>query len=1429
MDIDKENVDPAPTPPSAKDSAPSGGSQGHNVDIATSRSQVSDGNVYAAALANELSLLSSNIDAFAMAGESRLTDILGRSNQANSQDNRRESVMTQLKETLMATPFREIAPAILHIIPQPHASKVLRSCFRVLLRPVDDSTIKLYSRLLKLTFRAMTEEEEHRPGTEIFNEIVGVMQYAIFSMPPSVSEISRFLYTLEFVLGRIVGVIRNGDQALYSMIDLLEPICNVFCRYSKRDDILLSDGQRVDEYQHFIIEELCEQKWGDTVITKILNNLKGIEMAEDEVLVIIKKCKTSMLSLHTDELPGAAYQLMHFAEAHTTPTNSKTQRFVVDTCTAIIKVLAQHDLVANSSARSDESPNADSSDIREDTASQNTHSILHLRHTEGTVLMHLRLMFGTNKSLGKVISKKFLSGEIALGSPSTIAVLLNLADQQNHPSRVYDFCADKLISEWDPTDKQSMVRNWTAKGALKDGPPGFSRVLLELIDCSRYGWDGMISHALEVLHSGFRKVASKYGLIALDSNLPEVAQQLIILTEHAFATSSPHRYAILRDICMKVSVAHNDKQRRKELGALYAYALRFIIKRNRSECLGFSSLLGDTLLEVTVMDHSLSFIYIDAMSLLFPYMHSLRNGLEVMIRKSFFSTVPSVQMVASYCLVKLNKIAADAQRGRSSQMSQGGVPMSQTSFPGLDDGITGAVAFPDLLSKIIDEDSFEKSVLYGYIIAGKPLSSETRDFLLAVQCARLQLFSPQSESAMPPLYVDQAVDSKNGPPRLLEPLHALMDCITSLLLSYSQTDAAESSEYDKAVSLMDSLYKRFAQSDLEDFSLDKQSVYSNKSDIGVTNLLKASLMLRLFDSCVSYAFTIGKDMSSMVTLAGKARKLEEAIGENGAHIGGKRVGAFHHPSGITRSSIAPMSLMKITDYLFLEEDATNINRPHDSGSVQLLKFIMTKLNDACALLKQSASHQPPVTGIFCAKALRQLIIQTLKYAKEMTDGLINCEKNGTDTGIMAINTLCIALEACMALPGNRAEDLLRQALDGGSETWSSVVFNLVQLCSDSQVAELAKCKSLLLGTLESLVRTNWTSCHANLHKNCLNLALTNEAMGNTDVPACKALVRVLFMTLPLEDAKSIRIIWQFAQDIANTGVNEDSATAEQGIVGILTPASARVLAVEVLKTTETMIGYCADAIVHLSSTLPGTAAQNGGSVVLGPQDTQNDRPSGNEGQDQLGMDRSVCNEQLFTSLCFLTAAMAELSTYKPVENEHFGLLLRCFRALYGAITATAKYVSKSAARQSFSGANLLQRLVNRVVALTPRALEMLTLYQQRMHHAEKQNRELHGDGALEDVDDSLPKSKGGKGKKRKAAGIKGALRTENEAVAIPGLVFAIETCERYLIEMDQKTKKNFTKNMKRSTVRDFKLTYNRFRKERSDDSDDDNREKRMRL
>ncbi|XP_060066716.1 Fanconi anemia group I protein-like [Ylistrum balloti] len=1215
--------------------------------------------------------------------------------------------------------------------------------------------------------------EQNEMSNKDSSNVVGLLMLEADELPgKALIEISSLF----------IDLIKNGQAQCEKGLELLPKILSAL---ANEETVIYGDNSMSGtEYKGHVLNSLCSCRWNAQSVIHLAGMFKDVIMTLDELKFVLEKILRMMKELEVADLPALVYQLLLLS-------SKGHHRLVIEGITNFFIEQDKH--------FRDKSTNEVSEDLMEDDNEET------VRHTEGTVILHVNFASKLNSNLGKEFIK-FLKGQqqgcaTQVLAPFNLALALSLSCIHRYEDQILDFLKATVLKSFKDSDKQDQSA-W-----LRELVPQSSHIedlVLETVQNSVYGWDHVIQG---LVHLGFTLMDS-FGPKAVFGRVEEITS----VPSH---TPSHRACKLGSKILLNTFKAH-EMVRVDILEQIF----NRVVTKATSPVSHYLDLLSSTVMsapqillestpKVREMFDYLSFLtpssaygLLKAIQPLLKFSMSLKDSLILVLRKAMFSRQLDSRKIGVngfLMILKHFRVLGGLQPSQASQSvssSQIQVDVHARYNPSSNEAL--CLEIVGNLRRSLTQQADIRLIFYEGIYKVLCRNSRLQGPILNILLSQLKKYYELSEDVNPPLKLDRCICAQGDQVYLQEPLAHLLGCVQLSVLKVSdirrqQTDDDDDDDDTHILSvkseledMLESITQRMIKSEMEDFELDKAADFSLGSSVGIKNNIFAILVLGMYEVLMEYTFLKGQfsvnSTEEVLGLFENYHKLGSVLKEKATAATGKK--------GKGPTSKPPRSMLSLDCVSAILDAIINDTALSHQESVQTLRDNMDfrKYVMGVALQKiQQVQDKGVCDGLEASDSnkIRHLICSLgstfLKHYSENQKPSEEGKRSRSKgiygqclEGLVSIVTILTQqhkeqLASCLCdILGAQALDNHQEVIYSNIKKFQRLVMNLLSAEDDDhnwkEVTHLLTIIQLLCRELK-VSNTQFEKVLDWVQNIC-----TEQTID--DLSTCKLLFGMLLEMI--QQRKSCPpYLRDISQDIhSQLGDIDQEVEVEDRThhASITARTAAPTILLLVLQQVERELDDTEWAIARIKAETLSAA----------PADDTDDLTQ------REGHEKSICSR-----LGILVTAFHELIQSAMPVGVCVEAIIKQTTRLFGTLTLLVKYYLAMYAQKVHHVTARFEKLIKLIgTHLTQHCYAMITYIQTSESEHIQHAVEKHGK----------------KDKKKASAAVQaGKAKVMKQSKTIPNLIFAIESFEKYLIQLSKKSKINLMEHIKISTSRDFRI------------------------
>eukprot|EP00057_Strongylocentrotus_purpuratus_P022740 XP_011677214.1 PREDICTED: Fanconi anemia group I protein [Strongylocentrotus purpuratus] len=744
-------------------------------------------------------------------------------------------------------------------------------------------------------------------SSKMASEIIGYLLIEIGNFPVS---------CLVEIADMFMDAVKSKDIRNGRAFELLPKVISTLAAM----ETVTKDSNRMSgqEFKDHLLNNFCSCRWESQCAIHLASVFREIPLSSDQLQFVINKLLRVLKHVDLQELPPLVYQLLLLS--------SKGHKKIV--LEGLTGFFAEQDRRLQERQGKENGEELVSSSFSKEL----------LRHTEGTIIIHITFSIKQDQELGREFIKFLKNGQqrdcSTVLAPFNVALALSVAQIHRFEEQIFDFLKSTILKSLKDAKRQK-DSPWIAD--IVPAGSNVLKLLLKTVENSMYGWDHVI-HGLVMLGftlmDSFGPKPGPFGGKAVEggpgtpSTPNQQASQLgrdILL--NLFKSQDGIRSSILEQILNRVvtRTAGSVSQYIKLLSSMVTSAPQTVL-----DCMGKVREAFDYL---TYLPASTAEGLLKAFQPLMRLNVTLKDSLMLVLRKAMFSRQGEARKIAVLGYLQILKHFRVFGSLPMSQASQGYIMGSTSSQIQVD--IHGgsnqasnyeAIVCMEILGNLrrcLTQQADIRLVLYEGLFEVLCRNTKLQGAITDMLQRQFKAFYEADEDVQPPLKLQPCITAQGTNVFLAEPLahllQSLVQCLTrckKLASSkrrggedwdeepFDEDDDVDKEEVlEKLESMMESLTDRMVACELEDFHVDKSADFSTTSGVGVRNNLFAILLLGIHEVLMEYVCTTSKasqfkidDMNKLLPLYKKYHQIADILREKSSK--GKGGGGTKSPKSL---------------------------------------------------------------------------------------------------------------------------------------------------------------------------------------------------------------------------------------------------------------------------------------------------------------------------------------------------------------------------------------------------------------------------------------------------------------------------------------------------------------------------------------------------
>nr|XP_054766661.1 Fanconi anemia group I protein-like [Lytechinus pictus] len=1221
------------------------------------------------------------------------------------------------------------------------------------------------------------------------------------------------------VADMFMDVVKSKDIRNGRAFELLPKVVSTLAAM----ETVTKDSNRMSgqEFKDHLLNNFCSCRWESQCAIHLASVFREIPLSSDQLQFVINKLLRVMKHVDLQELPPLVYQLLLLSfKGH--------KKIVLEGLTGFFA--EQDRKIQERNGKEDGEELVSSSFSKE-----------HLRHTEGTIIIHITFSIKQDQELGREFIKFLKSVQLrdcsTVLAPFNVALALSVAQIHRFEEQIFDFLKSTILKSLKDAKRQK-DSPWIAN--LVPAGSNVIRLLLETVENSMYGWDHVIHGLVQLgftLMDSFGPKPGPFGGKAVEagpgapSTPNQQASQLgtdILL--NLFKSQDGIRSSILEQILNRVvtRTAGSVTQYIKLLSSMVTSAPQTVL-----DCMGKVREAFDYL---TYLPASTAEGLLKAFQPLMRLNVTLKDSLMLVLRKAMFSRQGEARKIAVLGYLQILRHFRVFGSLPMSQSSQSYSMASTSSQIQVD--IHGgsnqpnnyeAIVCMEILGNLrrcLTQQADIRMVLYEGLYEVLCRNTKLQGAITDMLQRQFKTYYEADEDIQPPLKLQPCITAQGNNVFLAEPLAHLLQCLVQCLTrckmmpssrrrgeDWDEETSDDDDDVDKEEALerlekmMESLMDRMVACELEDFHVDKSADFSTTSGVGLRNNLFAILLLGINEVLMEYIFTTSKasqykidDMRKLVSLYKKYHQIADILKEKSSK--GKGGGTKSPKSLLSMACLDNMCAALYSDEMPAHQEGLELLRENADFCRYVISTAVQKLEQ----MKEKGQCDGP-QGTHPDRLYQHCCTISRVLYEKFSSCLITAEdrsKKNKSVMPLCLQGLSTALSVVTTFYPDKLVDFLHNVDpltdgDGGDEPVSvddqdvqervhlhmkkfqRMVIDVLTGGEDS--SSTTKDAVHLCHVMEMLIRhlnpqgTQFTQVQSWVSKVCRENSIEDTGL-------CRVVMTMLF-NLTSKMTSPVSLLRDIAEDIhSQVGDIDPEVEVEDRTHNAAVNSKTATPTVLLLWMQQ------ADHVLDDTDWLVARLRAESQAAQIDVLDSVNQLSTQRE-----DTEKAICNQ-----LGMLVTGFHELVQTSLPAGPCIDTLLKSLNRVYGVLTLLCKFYLAMYAQKSYQISGRFEKLVKLTgTHLTQPVYGLITYVQQTQ--TEKLSNLSTGGKASKGKD----KKKGDKGLVAAAVTAGKARVVMRETRPIPNLIFAIEQYESFLIKLSKKTKVNLLADFKLSTSRDFRI------------------------
>eukprot|EP01134_Creolimax_fragrantissima_P002162 CFRG2162T1 len=620
------------------------------------------------------------------------------------------------------------------------------------------------------------------------------------------------------------------------------------------------------EYQAEFFHQLCATKWAANCVVPLVAMFRDISMPSNQLEPVVKKIMRQFGNMYLDELPSLVYQLLLLA--------TKGHKSL-----AICGIVEHFRRVRSRCVGAADAQNTQNHDVSDEGSNERDLSPSHLRHVEGTTLLHMSFAIKQDQDLGRDFLKHLKTNPNTLLTPFSIAVCLAISQIKRLETPVYDFLRSSITKIFKDRANRASV-DWIAD-ATTLAIPEIQNVLLEVVNCK---WNetltGLVTLAEGLVDRNPIKSTSDQMHLEPSGGSTLSPEDIVgrccrdiglAMLVRLFKTWDGSRSAILETCISRIMSTHG-------AASSYVILLRTIVTNCPHSIVQHQSKLMDIFDYMTCLSSSTNEHILLAVRYLFGISSQFTTSVMLRLRKMMFNKEEGARLTALFgflAVVQAQPVDHTTTVALASDSAQLSQALSNSQSPNLtmtrrhSSGSLG-LEVVSILRRFCTYQCLVKRHLYlGFptLVASNP---RLRKPILSIVYTQVMRYIDTRDNVTSPLRLNVCIGQSSSigsgcgsggesrKPELKELIPQLLTstthCLSSAQTNTTDSDDAETDEMvNNIVATVDNIVERMIKCTPEDFEIDQTCDFS-ANEGGA--LLKAEIVIGTCEALIEYIVKI---------------------------------------------------------------------------------------------------------------------------------------------------------------------------------------------------------------------------------------------------------------------------------------------------------------------------------------------------------------------------------------------------------------------------------------------------------------------------------------------------------------------------------------------------------------------------------------------
>lgn len=1174
-----------------------------------------------------------------------------------------------------------------------------------------------------------------------------------------------------------VETIKTGQIQNDKILELFPKLLSVFSSQEKVqvDHISWLKGS---DYKSQILNSICSCRWETCIIIRLVDMFRDVPMSSEELEFVIDKTIRLLPELDLCDLPALTLNLLLLS----------VKGHKLKVLEGIMDFFIERDSTVRKQTRESESM-----DVAVESVDKAT-----LRSTEGTVILHIIYAVKHDNDLVKEFIR-FLKMQIKSPSnkvctPFVLAMALCVGQVFRFKDQIFTLLRNIILKTFQDAERQSQnaLLQFLEASVPED-------LILETVENSAYGWDNVIQGLVRlgfVLMDSFGPKGSFGRVEGITLIQPVTHQRACHLGSQILAKAFKAHHDVVRENILNeifTRIGTSESQPIKHFLDL----LSQVVKSGPQLLLNSVKKLAEMFDHLPSLPPSTATSLLEILQPILKFSITLRDALMLLLRKSMFSKHLNFRKVSAkgyLMILKHFKIIGSLPSSQSSQtfsLSQLQVDVqSRVNYNPVSNS-TLCLEVIRNLRRCLSQQADVRFILYSGLYSVLNKNSKLQEPILDLLLNQFKKYYEAAEDVNPPIQLQKCLINQGSQVYLGEPLAHLLCCIVQCSLrgrsihneqdeSDEENEEVDTSSLNELEKILASITQRMIKSELEDFELDKSADFSTKNSVGVKNTIISLLLLGIYESLMEYTFFSGNfsetSCEQIQQLFNNHQKLTTILKskiKTPSTKAGTSLFSLHFTTEILHALFIDTShesledLKQNTDFIccILGVALQKVTFLRDRGTCD-----GADLSEKDKLMAYSCK-----LGRFCLKYYQRIGPNSDKKEKKAVSTLC-LEILNVVTQLIYANTMSVTIPLTdkqekwliMLLQDTEVSTSqftgLQQVTEKHVKIFQRIATNILSSTNDNR-------NMTELGLLLEIITVYCNHLSPGQVYNSVLQWVQNvcEDEKIEHIAVCKLLLSLL-LKMTRKIGSTMNLVKEMCRDIHSQldDIDKELEVEDSSHYGLISSTTSCAVLTILLSHISSELDEASWVIEHIKGELQS------------PKDVDINASL------HLPTQQTTILQSLSTVFASLVAGFHELAQTALPNWSIVELLLKQLTNFYNTVSGFIKYFLQMYLLKAGHLDQRVEKLVKLIaLSLTPQVYMFLTYIQHEIKEPVK---------APKKDKKSVPNSS-----RTKTASIK------KQVKVIPKLIFAIETFEKYLMQLSQKSKINLMEHVKPSVARDFRI------------------------